>query len=208
MELFLAQIFLIPIIYHTNEDRNEHRTRRCRKWPEPRLRGEIRIPRQIGLHPEPEHSAYYRREFSESPSTTQKWLKPFLLDHAHSWRYLLDVLVFCPDFSDSDTKIIPPVEVAGTHRLSRTSKTYCYRQGDKYTLMAVWLQYCSTGNKYWYWKHLRFYRDSAKAFPHGTQWVRRYQVYYLRETRAKTPSCSGCVTVSNSQNDLLSKTAL
>ena len=92
--------------------------------------------------------------------------------------------------------------------ISRTSKTYCYRQGDNYTLLAVWLQYCSAGNKYWYWKHLRFYRDSAKAFPHGTQWVRRYQVYYLREPRAKTPSCSGCVTVSNSQNDLLSKTAL
>ncbi len=31
------------------------------------------------------------------------------LEHAHWWRYLLDILVFCPDFSDSDTKIIPPV---------------------------------------------------------------------------------------------------
>jgi hypothetical protein len=30
-------------------------------------------------------------------------------EHAHSWRYLLDILVFCPDFSDSDTKIKPPV---------------------------------------------------------------------------------------------------
>ena len=28
-------------------------------------------------------------------------------------------------------------EVAGTHRISRTSKTYCYRQGDNYTLLAV-----------------------------------------------------------------------
>jgi hypothetical protein len=30
-------------------------------------------------------------------------------EHAHLWRYLLDILVFCPDFSDSDTKIIPLV---------------------------------------------------------------------------------------------------
>ena len=32
-----------------------------------------------------------------------------LLEHAHWWRYLLDILVFRPDFSDSDTKIIPSV---------------------------------------------------------------------------------------------------
>jgi hypothetical protein len=31
-----------------------------------------------------------------------------LLEHAHWWRYLLDILVFRPDFSDSDTKIILP----------------------------------------------------------------------------------------------------
>jgi hypothetical protein len=30
------------------------------------------------------------------------------LEHAHLWPYLLNILVFCPDFSDSDTKIIPP----------------------------------------------------------------------------------------------------
>ncbi len=30
-------------------------------------------------------------------------------EYAHSWRYSLDILVFCPDFSDSDTKIIQPV---------------------------------------------------------------------------------------------------
>jgi hypothetical protein len=40
------------------------------------------------------------------------------------------------------------LEVAGTHRLSRTSKSYCYRQGDNEPGYGRMIAVLSTNNKY------------------------------------------------------------